>query len=68
MTVEMLVERWLDYKAAMKVEPYDPDRVQALGMRFADAWHEMCKFDYSLKEVIMAAICTRVQIKHNPQV
>jgi hypothetical protein len=34
-----LLADWRAYLEAMVETPYNPDRVQALGMRFADAWN-----------------------------
>lgn len=62
MTQEELVRRWLVYKEATVAKPYNPDHVQALGMRFADAWHAACIFDYDIKDIVMPALCTRVQL------
>jgi hypothetical protein len=39
MTWNRLLDDWRNYLEAMVETPYDPDRVQALGMRFADAWN-----------------------------
>ena len=33
-----LIHYWREYEAAMKAANYQPDKVQALGMRFYDEW------------------------------
>jgi hypothetical protein len=39
MTWNRLLADWQNYLAVMVERPYDPDRVQGLGMRFAEAWN-----------------------------
>lgn len=39
MTWTRLVTDWQNYLEVMVETPYHPDRVQALGMRFAEAWN-----------------------------
>jgi hypothetical protein len=62
-----LVRLWNRYQEAIHEQPYDRDKVQGRGMAFADAWHAMCNFEYALKNVVMPAICTRVQPAEDPK-
>ena len=41
MTFDKLIASWRVYMEATKQQPYDADRVQALGMAFADEWNRM---------------------------
>jgi hypothetical protein len=36
--VKKLINSWHEYKTAQQSTPYDPNKVQALGMAFCDQW------------------------------
>lgn len=36
-----LLHHWQEYQDAIRTRPYDPDRVQALGMRFAQTYRSL---------------------------
>lgn len=65
---DTLISYWREYKTATITLPYNPDRVQALGMRFCQEWKarrkEICElfdipdldFEYVLHHTLMPKI------------
>lgn len=63
-----LTHHWQEYTDAMTSRPYDPDHVQAMGLRYASAWKKCLpvlsqlmdvpvdEIDYSMKRNFMARL------------